>query len=202
MEQLSLFKEAGQSPGLPLELLEYHPDIFDETESLILLDKLTTGTPWKQKIVQMYDKQVITPRLTAWYADPAIHDYTSMLKAVPNQWTVELLMIKAKVEAVCGILFNSVLLNNYRNGNDSVAWHSDNEKALGSHPVIASVSFGQVRSFDIRSKDNHREKYSILLESGSLMIMKGNLQQNWEHRIAKSSRPKKQRINLTFRVVI
>jgi alkylated DNA repair dioxygenase AlkB len=83
-----------------------------------------------------------------------------------------------------------------------VAWHSDNEKALGTHPVIASVSFGQVRLFDIRNKSNHYEKYSIRLESGALMVMKGDLQQNWEHRIAKSIKPMKARLNLTFRVVI
>ena len=202
MEQLSFFKEAGQTPGLPPELLEYHPGFCDEQQSQYLLEKLIADTPWSQKVVQMYDKQVVTPRLTAWYADPAIHDYTTMLLAVPHPWTPELRMLKQKVEQLAGITFNSVLLNYYRDGNDSVAWHSDNEKALGKHPIIASLSFGQVRSFDIRNKQNHRNKYSIKLENGSLMIMKGNLQQNWEHRIAKSVKPMKGRLNLTFRVVI
>lgn len=202
MEQLSLFKEAGQSKGLPSELLEYHPELFDDFQSQYLLNKLVADTPWSQKVVQMYDKQVITPRLTAWYADPDIHDYTSMLRSEPNPWTTELWMLKEKVEQIAGVTFNSVLLNYYRDGNDSVAWHSDNEKALGSHPTIASVSFGQVRAFDIRHKDDHAHKYSIRLESGSLMIMKGNLQQDWEHRIAKSLRPMAPRVNLTFRVVV
>jgi alkylated DNA repair dioxygenase AlkB len=202
MEQLSFFKEAGQTPGLPLELLEYHPGFCDEQQSLYLLEKLIADTPWSQKVVQMYDKQVVTPRLTAWYADPDIHDYTTMLRAAPHPWTPELRLLKVQVEQLAGITFNSVLLNYYRNGNDSVAWHSDNEKALGTHPVIASLSFGQVRSFDIRNKEDHRRKYSIKLESGSLMIMKGNLQQDWEHRIAKSVTPMKPRVNLTFRVVI
>lgn len=202
MEQLSFFKEAGQTPGLPAELLEYHPAFCDEQQSNYLLEKLIADTPWTQKIVQMYDKQVVTPRLTAWYADPAIQDYTSMLRSAPNPWTTDLLMLKENVEQLAGITFNSVLLNYYRDGNDSVAWHSDNEKALGTHPVIASVSFGQVRSFDIRNKLDHSRKYAIKLESGSLMIMKGNLQQDWEHRIAKSVKPMKQRLNLTFRVVV
>lgn len=197
-----MFKEAGQSPGLPEELLSYHSDLFDEHESEGLLRHFISESPWQQKIQKMYDKEVITPRLTAWYANAETYDYTSLRKSAPNIWTPELLMIKAKVEPLAGITFNSVLLNYYRDGNDSVAWHSDNEKALGTHPVIASVSFGQVRSFDIRNKKDHSEKYSIRLESGALMIMKGDLQQNWEHRIAKSTKPMKARINLTFRVVI
>jgi alkylated DNA repair dioxygenase AlkB len=139
MEQLSMFKQAGQSPGLPEELLAYHPDLFDEQESELLLNKFILGCAWQQKVVKMYDKQVITPRLTAWYADAETYDYTSLRRSAPNIWTPELMMIKAKVEPLAGITFNSVLLNYYRDGNDSVAWHSDNEKALGTHPVIASA---------------------------------------------------------------
>jgi len=202
MEQTSLFKESGQSSGLPVELLEYHPDLFSETQSEFLLKKFIAESPWNQKIIKIYDKEVITPRLTAWYADAEAYDYTSLGRFMPNFWTPELLMIKQKVELTAGVQFNSVLLNYYRDGNDSVAWHSDNEKALGKRPVIASVSFGQVRCFDIRRKSNHREKYSIRLESGALMVMKGDLQMNWEHRIAKSMKPMKPRVNLTFRVVI
>nr|WP_068890358.1 alpha-ketoglutarate-dependent dioxygenase AlkB [Pedobacter panaciterrae] len=202
MEQLSFFAEQGQSPGLPAELLEYHPGLFGERESEFLLQKLIRESPWQQRVVKMYDKEVITPRLTAWYADPETYDYTSLRRSKPNSWTLELLLIKDKVEAIAGLKFNSVLLNYYRDGNDSVAWHSDNEQALGTHPVIASVSFGQVRCFDIRKKQDHRQKYSIKLESGALMIMKGNLQADWEHRIAKSLRPMRPRLNLTFRVVM
>lgn len=202
MEQFSLFKEAGQSAGLPKELLEYHPGLFDEQESEALLNKFIVGSPWKQKVQKMYDKEVITPRLTAWYADAQTYDYTSLRRSKPNVWTPELLMIKQRVEVIAGVRFNSVLLNYYRDGNDSVAWHSDNEKALGKRPVIASVSFGQVRCFDIRSKADYREKYSIRLESGALMIMKGDLQVGWEHRVAKSVKPMGARVNLTFRVVI
>ncbi|MET4137921.1 alpha-ketoglutarate-dependent dioxygenase AlkB [Pedobacter sp. UYP1] len=202
MEQLSFFAEAGQSPQLPAELLTYHPGIFTEQESYNLLQKFIAETPWKQKVVRMYDKEVVTPRLTAWYADQETYDYTSLRRAEPLLWTPELLRIKKRAEEIAGVTFNSVLLNYYRDGNDSVAWHSDNEKALGTHPVIASVSFGQVRSFDIRNKQDHSHKYSIRLESAALMIMKGNLQTDWEHRVPKSARPMRPRVNLTFRVVI
>jgi len=202
MEQLSFFKESGQSAGLPAEVLEYLPNIIDDELGNQLMERFIAETPWTQKIVTMYDKQVITPRLSAWYADAETYDYTSIRKSSPNLWTPELLMIKGIVEPIAGVTFNSVLLNYYRDGNDSVAWHSDNEKALGSHPTIASVTFGQVRSFDIRNKADHSEKYSVRLEHGSLLLMKGDLQAKWDHRIAKSTRAMKPRLNLTFRVVI
>ncbi|SEB05083.1 alpha-ketoglutarate-dependent dioxygenase AlkB family protein [Pedobacter hartonius] len=201
MEQLSFFPERGQTPGLPEDLLDYLPALFSPDQSELLLRKFIRESPWEQKVVKMYDKEVVTPRLTAWYADPETVDYTALNKTAPNPWTSELLMIREKVESIAGIQFNSVLLNYYRDGNDSVAWHSDGEKALGTHPTIASLSFGQVRNFDIRNKDDHSLKYSVKLENGSLLIMKGNLQALWEHRIAKSVKPVKERINLTFRVV-
>jgi len=113
-----------------------------------------------------------------------------------------LLSLKEKVEQAAGKCFNSVLLNYYRDGNDSVAWHSDKESVLGKNPVIASVSFGQVRSFDIRNKTDHKEHYSIKLEHGSFLLMKAGLQERWDHRIAKSTKPMGARVNLTFRVVV
>ena len=202
MEQLSFFAEAGQSKGLPEELLKYYPGFVDGAISDKLLKQFITHTPWKQQVRKMYDKEVITPRLTAWYGDPEAFDYAALGNTAPIPWTNELLTIKNMVEPVAGIKFNSVLLNYYRDGNDSVAWHSDREEVLGKNPVIASVSFGQVRSFDIRKKADHDEKYSIRLEHGSFLLMKAGLQESWEHRIAKSTRPMKARINLTFRVVI
>jgi alkylated DNA repair dioxygenase AlkB len=202
MEQLSFFPEAGQSKGLPIELLEYHPEFINPKTSDDLLQKFISETPWKQQVRKLYEKEVITPRLSAWYGDPEAFDYAVLGKSMPLISTRELLMIKHKVEPLAGVIFNSVLLNYYRDANDSVAWHSDREEVLGKNPVIASVSFGQVRSFDIRNKSNHSEKYSVRLEHGSFLLMKAGLQENWEHRIAKSTKPMKGRINLTFRVVL
>ncbi|WP_443947297.1 alpha-ketoglutarate-dependent dioxygenase AlkB family protein [Pedobacter sp. AW1-32] len=202
MEQLSFFKEAGYTPGLPIEVLEYRPEFISDTHSDLIFNKLIQQTPWVQKVVKMYDKDVLTPRLSAWYGDPQAIDYTVLGKSIPLHWTDDLYKLKNLVEPIAGITFNSVLLNYYRDGQDSVAWHSDNETVMGSHPTIASLTFGQVRCFDIRKKNNHKEKYSIRLEHGSLLIMKGDLQQNWEHRIAKSSKAMKARINLTFRKII
>lgn len=193
MEQLCFFPEAGQSKGLPPDMLEYIPALFSNEESNYLMNKFIKECPWKQRIQKMWDKEVLTPRLTAWYGDRLQED--------PIPWTPELLMIKEKVEPLAGVEFNSVLLNYYRDGNDSVAWHSDKENVLGKRPVIASVTFGQVRSFDIRRKTDHKELYSVRLEHGSFLLMKAGLQEAFEHRIAKSTRPMKPRINLTFRVV-
>lgn len=195
MEQLCFFPEAGQSKGLPKELLDYQPGLIDQASADGLLEKFIKETPWKQTIQKLWDKEYPTPRLTAWYGDT-----DRIAGTLP--WTRELQAIREKVEPLAGIKFNTVLLNYYRDGNDSVAWHSDKESIMGSHPIIASVSFGQVRGFDIRKKADHRENYTVRLEHGSFLLMKGNLQELWEHRIAKSTNPMKARINLTFRLVI
>lgn len=201
MEQLSFFEQAGQSPLLPHDLLDYRPAIFNADESTVLLKNFISATTWKQEDIQMYGKTMKTPRLTAWYGDNN-KDYTfSGTKYSPIPWTDELLHIKNVIEPIAGIRFNSVLLNYYRDANDSVAWHSDDEYELGINPVIASVSFGQVRRFDIRHKQDHNRKFSIYLEDGSLLVMKGDLQHQWEHSIPKSTQVMKERVNLTFRVI-
>lgn len=187
MEQFALFGEAGQSKGLPQHLLEYRPGLIGDDS---LLQHFIETTPWKQTTQKLWDKEYLTPRLTCWYGD----------KGLP--WTSELQRIREIVEPLAGIRFNSVLLNYYRDGNDSVAWHSDKESIMGSQSIIASVSLGQVRSFDIRNKLNHKEVYSVKLEHGSFLLMKAGLQEGWEHRIAKSTKPMKARVNLTFRLVI
>jgi alkylated DNA repair dioxygenase AlkB len=201
MEQLSFFEDAGQCAGLPNDVLDYRPGLFTSQESESYLHTFALTVPWEQRVITMYGKPVATPRLTAWFGDVGADYAYSGNKFHPFPWTPELLQIKSKIEPIAGIRFNSVLLNYYRDGNDSVAWHSDNEKELGPQPIIASVSFGQVRSFDIRHKQEHARKYSVKLESGSLLLMKGDLQQKWEHRIAKSTAVKKPRINLTFRII-
>ena len=195
MEQLALFPQAGQRKGLPRHLLEYHAGLLDQDQSNRLLELFIHQTPWKQTTQKLWDKEYLTPRLTCWYGDT---------ERIPGTlpWIPELQAIREKVQDLAGITFNSVLLNYYRDGNDSVAWHSDKESIMGSQPVIASVSFGQVRSFDIQSKTDHFEKYSVLLEHGSFLLMKSGLQEHWEHRIAKSPKAMKARINLTFRLVI
>ena len=201
MEQFKLFNTGGPNTSLPKDILEYRPEFFNATESNELLQLLLDTTPWKQESQQMYGRIVKTPRLTAWYGDESSYYQFSGSKFTPFKWTPELLKIKARIEPAAGVIFNSVLLNYYRNGNDSVGWHSDDEPELGTNPLIASVNFGQERRFDIRNKADHHLKYSVMLENGSLLIMKGDLQHQWDHQIAKSLKISKPRINLTFRVI-
>lgn len=201
MEQLSFFNANEFEHRLPERLLVYRPGFYGMQESMLLLEQLMEATPWKQDNVMMYGKLLKTPRLTAWYGDEhSTYQFTGN-KYQPLAWTPLLQQLRRRVEEEAGMQFNSVLLNYYRNGSDSVAWHSDNEPELKRSPIIASLSLGQARRFDIRNKADNSQKHSVMLESGSLLLMKAALQQEWEHRIAKSTRPLGPRINLTFRLV-
>jgi alkylated DNA repair dioxygenase AlkB len=201
MEQLNIFGDAVPTPKLPFELMEYFPAVFSADESNSFITTFIDTIPWLQRTVLMYGKDIITPRLTAWYGDAGSSYTFSGTKFDPLPWTDELLQIKQQVEKITAVTFNTVLLNYYRNGNDSVAWHSDDEYELGQNPVIASVSFGQVRRFDVRNKTDHQQKYAVELENGSLLLMKGDMQRHWEHRIAKSNKTLAGRVNLTFRII-
>jgi alkylated DNA repair dioxygenase AlkB len=199
MTQLNFFEQIVPNKGLPPDILEYRTGIFNAAESATLMEKFIREMPWRQRIVQMYGKEVITPRLTVWCGDPEITYPLTGYEADPILWTPELLMIKERIEPLAGVVFNGVLLNYYRDGNDSVAWHSDNDGVPGKNRIVASVSFGQARNFDVRKTNDHATKYSVTLESGSYLLMKGDFQDQWQHRIAKSTKPMKPRINLTFR---
>jgi alkylated DNA repair dioxygenase AlkB len=199
MAQLTLFNETGQNPVFPTDLLDYKPGLFDEAESHSFLQKFITEMPWQQRSVLMYGKEVVTPRLTVWLGDPDADYSVSGSGTHPLPWTEELLIIKNRIEPLAGVSFNTVLLNYYRNGNDSVSWHSDNDGIPGRNRIVASVSFGQARIFDIRNNADHTVKYSVLLEDGSYLLMKGDFQEKWQHRIAKSPKPLNPRVNLTFR---
>lgn len=199
MQQHDLF---GSNPGNAdlASIIDYKPAVFTAQEAAQYMQQIIAQTPWQQRAVLMYGKEVMTPRLTCWYGDQDV-DYSANGRGeVPLPWTDTLLQIRDRVISISGIIFNSVLLNYYRNGNDSVSWHTDNDGIPGRNAVVASVSFGQTRTFDIRSKHDHSRKYSIDLENGSYLLMKEGMQEQWQHRIAKSARQTKERLNLTFRV--
>ncbi|RFS26354.1 alpha-ketoglutarate-dependent dioxygenase AlkB [Chitinophaga silvatica] len=199
MTQFSLFDD-NDHLIFPEGLLNYYPHFLSEAESIELLNRLIDNVPWKQSTLTIQDKVMLTPRLTAWYGD-ATHSYRLSDKSFEvNPWTESLFELKEKIENLTKFRFNSVLLNYYRDGNDSVAWHSDSEKELEKHP-IASLSIGQARTFEFRHKKDHKRKYALTLGNGSLLIMKGDLQQNWDHRIPKSNKFMRPRINLTFRII-
>ncbi|WP_449388030.1 alpha-ketoglutarate-dependent dioxygenase AlkB family protein [Chryseobacterium lineare] len=200
MTQLSLF-DAEEFYEFPKDLLEYRENFLNREEADLLKNELLETAPWEQRTQKMYDKMVLTPRLTAWYGDSKYNDSEADQKPT-NPWTPELFSLKQRIEKEFSCQFNGVLLNLYRDHNDSVAWHRDKESRYGKRPVIASISLGQTRNFDFRKKDHHQSKYSLPLPHGSLLIMKGDLQENWEHRIAKSILGMKERINLTFRLIL
>lgn len=120
---------------------------------------------------------------------------------LPHNWTLLLKKIKLHIESIVNTNFTTVLLNYYRDGSDSNGWHADNEKELGINPVIASVSFGAERNFQLKHNNDKTLKKNIILEHGSLLIMKGATQHNWKHQIPKTAKPVGPRINLTFRVI-
>lgn len=198
MSQLSLFNSEDLYE-FPKNLLEYREHFLDPKEADQLKKHLLSTVPWKQRTQKMYDKTVLTPRLTAWYSDKKTFESADNTSDA-NPWTPELIFLKERIEKEFGYQFNGVLLNLYRDHNDSVAWHRDKESKYGKRPIIASVSLGQTRNFDFRKVDHHQSKYSLPVPHGSLLIMKGDLQEHWEHRIAKSSIPMEERINLTFRL--
>jgi alkylated DNA repair dioxygenase AlkB len=201
MVQTTLLNDLLPNNGLPQDLVDYRPWVFSAKESKFLMDKFITTVPWQQKSQLLYGKEVITPRLTAWYGDSGV-DYSLTGKSLqPMPWTPELLMIKNRIEPYSGAKFDSVLLNYYRDGNDSVSWHTDNDGVPGKNWIVASVSFGQERTFDFRLTQDHSVKYSVELENCSYLLMKAGFQENWQHRVPKSKQIMRPRINLTFRVL-
>ena len=188
---------------LPLEnaCVEYYPNWLTHKHAKHLMDYFIGRLQWQQPSIMLYGKERKIPRLQAWYGDPnSQYEYSKlMMQALP--WDTRLAKLKSACEQKCNATFNSVLANWYRDGNDSMGMHSDNEPELGKQPVIASVSLGQTRrlSFkNIQSKESHK----IGLEHGSLLIMKGDTQKFWQHGINKSRTHLGARLNFTFRYVI
>ncbi|BFM16341.1 alpha-ketoglutarate-dependent dioxygenase AlkB [Maricurvus nonylphenolicus] len=171
-----------------------------EAEQLMV--SLTSELRWEQSTISMYGQAVKIPRLNAWYGDPnARYQYSGALFD-PLPWTDSLKELKRRVEIELGEQFNSVLANLYRNGSDSVSWHSDNEPELGRNPVIASLSLGQSRHFLLKHrKDRDLGTIKLMLSAGDLLLMKGATQHHWLHSVPKVSKTIGPRINLTFRRV-
>lgn len=178
----------------------FYPNFFSKIESDFFLQNLKANIGWKQESMNMYGKQVNFPRLTAWYGDNDKPYSFSGITLEPKIWNEELLTIKEKIEQISIVKFNSVLLNQYRSGNDSISWHTDAEKELGENPVIASVNFGATRKFQLRHIHSN-EKLEIELTHGSLLIMQGELQHYWQHQVPKTSKVVGERINLTYRLI-
>jgi alkylated DNA repair dioxygenase AlkB len=175
-------------------------DFLTRPQSDAYFSELLDLVDWSQHIIRIRGREVASPRLSAWYGDPHAHYSYSGLSLEPRPWLPVILELKARIEAVCNAPFNCVLLNLYRDGADSMGWHSDDEPELGERPVIASLSLGATRRFRLRHRrQKELEPVAIDLENGSLLIMEGDTQRFWRHQIPKTRRAAEPRVNLTFR---
>jgi len=181
----------------------YFASLFGVDESRELLAELLRTTAWQQDRITLYGKSTALPRLTAWYGEPGLAYTYSGIRMEPRAWSPALGRVKARVEALCGQAFTSVLLNQYRHGQDGMAWHSDDEPELGADPLIASVSFGATRRFRLRRKPHAKgnRPLAVDLGAGSCLVMSGRTQEFWEHALAKTRKPVGPRVNLTFRQI-
>jgi len=194
MNKLNISKNLLPCDGTLL----YQNDFLDNKFYQLLLSDIM----WSQSSIKIFGKDIKEPRLTAWYADEGINYKYSGRTNIANKWTPTLLIIKKLVEDKCETNFNGVLLNYYRSEKDYMGWHSDNEKELGKHPIIASISLGEERKFQLKHKNKtDLDIVTILPKNGSLLIMKDQTQDYWKHRLSKTTVAKKPRINLTFRKI-
>lgn len=186
---------------LPNATIEYYPNFFNTEKATLFFEKLLNEIPWQQDNITVFGKTHPQPRLTSLFGNEGKPYAYSNIVMQPHPWNPLLMFIKNEVEEVVNENFTTVLLNLYRNGKDSNGWHADNEKELGRNPVIASVSFGEPRSFHLQHNTIPDAKLKIVLEHGSLLIMKGTTQHYWKHQIPKTAKPIGSRINLTFRII-
>lgn len=181
--------------------VRYFPSFFPKNMATQFMEELENEITWQQKKIKIFGKELDQPRLTAFYGDKGLSYTYSNLTWEATEWTQPLLLMKQSIEEESKCSFNCVLLNLYRNGEDSMGWHSDDEPELGENPAIASVSFGASRKFSFRHKKNQAQKFDLQLEQGSLLLMQGATQANWHHQLPKTKKVNQSRVNLTFRTI-
>lgn len=180
--------------------IKYIPEFLSQDESEKLFSIFYNTLDWQEETIKMYGKPVKVPRLVCWYGDSDVEYRYSGINHIASPWTSELIELKQKIEQHTQKSFNSVLGNLYRNEQDSMGWHSDNETELGSTPCIASISLGEQRLFKVRQRKTG-ETSGDILANGSLLIMSGDFQKQWQHCVPKEKTIRGPRINLTFRYV-
>jgi alkylated DNA repair dioxygenase AlkB len=205
IDSRSLFPERDAEPQVILTPAKHdgasvvlYPHFASTTEAEKWMTALTTELDWAQRSITIFGKRHLQPRLVAWHGDAGVRYRYSGQTLSAEGWSDALRIIRERCETETGHRFNSVLCNLYRDGNDAMGWHADNEPELGSHPVIASVSLGCARRFDLRHKKSG-ETHRIPLPAGSLLVMAGSTQQHWVHQVPRTKKVGEARINLTFR---
>ena len=173
---------------------------FPGLDHLALFDQLYRQLDWAEREILMFGRRIKQPRLVAFHGEPGVEYAYSGQTLTAQPWGRALSALRADIERLCQARFNSVLCNLYRDGQDSMGWHADDEASLGARPLIASFSLGGTRRFAFKSRQSG-ERRNIDLTDGSLLLMGGDLQRHWLHQLPKTSRPVQPRINLTFRWV-
>lgn len=187
--------------ALPDADLVYLPRWADAATADRWLHELSVQTPWTQPQVRLYGRSFAVPRLVAWYGDEQARYRYSGLLHLPLPWTPLLAEMRRQVEHEVDASLNGVLLNLYRDGQDAMGWHSDDEPELGRDPLVVSLSLGAARRFDLRRKGSSRIEHTLVLEHGSLLVMRGQTQHHWQHQIARTRKVLTPRLNLTFRQI-
>ena len=185
--------------ALPAADIRYLPEFMSSAAADRWLQILLSELAWRRDSISLFGRRHGLPRLHCWYADSGLRYRWSGLDMEPVPWPPALMDLRSRVEGEAGVLFNSALANLYRDGNDSMGWHADDEPELGERPVIASLSLGAPRAFRLRHKAGRYEPRTIELEPGSLLLMAGDTQCNWQHSVPRRKRVADARINLTFR---
>jgi len=180
--------------------LEYLPGFLDSGDADDLLAALSARVPWQRPVVQLFGRTFRSPRLAAWYGDSgAVYQYSGLVNE-PLSWLPSLTVLRRRIEHRLGQPFNSVLLNLYRDGADSMGWHQDQEPELGESPTIASISLGGVRRFVLQhAREDDMTRLELHPEHGSLLLMRGTTQHFWRHCVPKTRKVIAPRVNLTFR---
>jgi alkylated DNA repair dioxygenase AlkB len=202
MEAMELIKPDHTNNLLPFDgIVNYYGRVMGPASADNYRDVLLDTIQWKNDEAIIFGRHIITKRKVAWYGDEGYsYTYSNTTKQALT-WTKELLELKQLVENLTGEKFNSCLLNLYHDGNEGMAWHSDDEKSLGKNTSIASLSFGAERKFALKHRVS-KHPVSLMLEHGSLLVMKGATQSNWLHSLPKSTRITTPRVNLTFRTMV
>ena len=181
--------------------VHYYGKIFTEEQSEIYYVKLFYEVNWQHDVIKIFGKEIITKRKVAFLGDEGISYKYSGKNKIAENWLKFILEIKSTVEQISGEKFNACLLNYYHNGSEAMSWHSDNEKEILKHSAIASVSFGAERKFGFKHNFS-KEEISLMLEKGSLLIMKDETQIYWKHKLYTNVKITEPRINLTFRTIV
>ncbi|SDS15387.1 alpha-ketoglutarate-dependent dioxygenase AlkB family protein [Christiangramia echinicola] len=181
--------------------IEYYQGFLNEMKANEYLKNLLQLNSWRHEKIKLFGREIFQPRLTTLFGESGKNYTYSGLEMTPEPFTQELIEIKDLCEEISNTNYNVCLANLYRDGRDSMGWHSDDEKELGKEPVIASVSLGAERIFHLKHKKDQTARYKIKLHHGSLLVMKGPTQKFWKHQLPKTKQTVSPRINLTFRKI-